>query len=113
MSHCTKNIVLIFGILLLLAVLIVPYNSSHISFELDSRSKNVLKVTQNKSGYIFLPKYLILRARMDSDEETRDFYHLNTFFLTAEIVLILFLGFLDYFLFCRFLRKRRKMEEKT
>lgn len=101
---------MIFGILFFLAVLIVPYNSSHISFELDSRSKNILKVTKNKSGYIFLPKYLILRARMSSDDETRDFYHLNTALLAAEIVLILFLGFLDYFLFCRFLRKRREVE---
>lgn len=110
MSHCAKNIVLIFGILFLLAVLIVPYNSSHVSFELDSRSKDILKVTKNQSGYIFLPTYLILRARMNSDDETRDFYHLNTVLFAAEIVLILFLGLLDYFLFCRFLRKRRKIE---
>ncbi len=109
MSHCTKNIVLIFGILFLLVVLIVPYNSSHVSFELDSRSKDILKVTKKKSGYIFLPDYLKHRARMNSDEETRDFYHLNTALFTAEIGLILFLGFLDYFLFCRFLRKRRKI----
>ena len=107
MSHCTKNIILIFGILFFLAVLLVPYNSSHVSFELDSRSKDILKVTKNKSGYIFLPKYLILRARMDSNDETRDFYHLNTTLLAAEIILIFFLGFMDYFLFCRFLRKRR------
>jgi hypothetical protein len=112
MSHCTKNIVFIFGILFLLAVLIVPYNSSHVSFELDSRSKDVLKVTKKQSGYIFLPTYLILRARMDSDDETRDFYHLNTVLFAAEIVLILFLGFLDYFLFCRFWRKSRKIEEE-
>ena len=111
MSHCTKNIVLIFGVLLLLAVLFVPYNSSHVSFELDSRSKDILKVTKNKRGYIFLPSYLILRARMDSDEETRNLYHLNTALFATEIVLILFLGFMDYFLFCRFLRKRRKIEE--
>jgi hypothetical protein len=110
MSHCTKNIFLIFGSLFLLAVLIVPYNSSHVSFELDSRSKDVLKVTQKKSGYIFLPTYLILRARMNSDEGTRDFYHFNTVLFAAEIVLILFLGFMDYYLFCRFLRKRRKTE---
>lgn len=110
MSHCAKNIVLIFGILFLLAVLIVPYNSSHVSFELDSRSKDILKVTKNQSGYIFLATYLILRARMNSDDETRDFYHLNTVLFAAEIVLILFLGLLDYFLFCRFLRKRRKIE---
>ncbi len=109
MSQCTKNIVLIFGILFFLAVLFVPYNSSHVSFELDSRSKDVLKVTQKKSGYIFLPTYLIFRAQMDSGDETRDFYHLNTVMLAAEIVLILFLGLLDYFLFCRFLRKRRKI----
>lgn len=111
MSHCTKNIVLIFGILLLLAVLFVPYKSSHVSFELDSRSKDILKVTKNKRGYIFLPSYLILRARMDSDDETKDFYHLNISLLAAEIILILFMGLLDYFLFCRFLRKRRKIEE--
>lgn len=110
MSHCTKNVVLIFGILFLVAALIVPYNSSHVSFELDSRSKDILKVTQNKSGYIFLPTYLKHRARMVSDDETRDFYHLNTVLLAAEIVFILFLGFLDYFLFCRFWRKRRKIE---
>jgi len=109
MSQCTKNILLIFGILFLLAVLFVPYNSSHVSFELDSRSKDILKVTQKKNGYIFLPTYLIFRARMDSDDETRDFYHLNTVLLAAEIVLILFLGLLDYFLFCRFLIKRRKI----
>ncbi len=109
MSHCTKNIVLIFGILFLLAVLFVPFNSSHVSFELDSRSKDVLKVTQKKSGCIFLPTYLKHRARMDSDEETRDFYHLKSALLAAEIGLILFLGLLDYFLFCRFLRKRRKI----
>lgn len=111
MSHCTKNIVLIFGILFLLTILIVPYNSSHVSFKLDSRSKDVLKVTQKKSGYIFLPTYLILRARMDSDDETKDFYHLNTVLLAAEIIMIFFLGFLDYFLFCRFLRKRNITEE--
>ena len=110
MSHCTKNIVLIFGILFLLAVLIVPYDSSHVSFELDSRSKDVLKVTTNQNGYIFLPTYLILRARMGSDDETRDFYHINLVLLAVEIVLILFLGFLDYFLFCRFLRKHRKID---
>ncbi|UCE21638.1 MAG: hypothetical protein JSV46_05340, partial [Candidatus Aminicenantes bacterium] len=92
MSHCTKNILLIFGILFLLAILFVPYNSSHVSFELDSRSKDVLKVTQKKSGYIFLPAYLKHRARMDSDEETREFYHPNTALLAVEIVLILFLG---------------------
>jgi len=48
---------------------------------------------------------------MDSDDETRDFYHLNTVLLAAEIVLILFLGFMDYFLFCRFWRKRKITEE--
>lgn len=55
MNPCTKKIVLTFGILLLLAILIVPYKSTHVSFELNSRSKDILKVTQNKSGYIFLP----------------------------------------------------------
>jgi hypothetical protein len=47
---------------------------------------------------------------MDSDDETKDFYHLNTVLLAGEIVLILFLGFVDYFLFCRFSRKHRKIK---
>jgi hypothetical protein len=111
MSPCAKIIFKLFGILLLLALLIIPYKSTHVSFELNPDSKLIIRKTQHQRGYMFLFHYLKLRARIDSDIEHKDSYYLNTFQLTLEIAIILFLGVLDYFLFCLFLKKRKKKEE--
>ena len=120
MSGCKRAIFLIFGALLFTAIIVVPYNSTHVSFKTDPYSRDQLRITTKKSGYLFLPHYLSLRSRKPQPLKARsywsrdediglDLYEFNSSLFIIEIVIILPAGCFDYFLFCVvFLRPKRK-----
>lgn len=116
MGTCKKNILLIFGSLLIIAVLFVPYNSTHVTVKDKSSPYSGIKLrtTARKSGYMFLPQLFKKKAMKSSYREvTWDTYHLNTKLLIIEIAVIIFLGCFDYLFFCLLLRKTGKKREKT
>lgn len=123
MSGCKRSILLIFGALLFIAILIVPYNSTHVSFKTDPYSRDKLRITTKKSGYLFLPHYLSLRSRKSQplkaksywsrDEDIGwDLYEFNSNLFIIEIAIIMLAGGFDYIIFCRvLLRHKRKRRE--
>ena len=120
MSGCKRAIFLIFGALLFTAVIIVPYNSTHVRFKTDPYSRDKLQITTKKSGFLFLPHYLSLKSRKPQSLKVKsywsrdediglDLYEFNTNLFIVEIVIILLAGCFDYFLFCVvLLRPKRK-----
>jgi len=119
MSGCKRAIFLIFGALLLTAVLIVPYNSTHVRFKADPYSRDQLRITSKKSGYLFLPHYLSLRSKKPQPLKARsywsrdegiglDLYEFNTGLFIVEIVIILLAGCFDYVIFCVVLLKPKR-----
>jgi hypothetical protein len=119
MSGCTRAIILIFGALLFTAIIIVPYNSTHVRFKTDSYSGDQLRITTKKKGYLFLPHYLRLKSRKSHpskvisywsrDEDTGwDSYEFNTSLFILEMVIIILAGGFDYIIFCVVLSKPKR-----
>jgi len=117
-SHCKRNVFLIFGGLFITAVLIVPYNSTRVTYRTDSYSRNKLRITTKKSGFLFLPRYLKIRAGKPRDLEPKSFrfrdediewsmYRFNTKLFIIEIVIIILAAGFDYIIFCVVLRRSR------
>ncbi|MFQ6069238.1 MAG: hypothetical protein ACE5LC_01790 [Candidatus Aminicenantales bacterium] len=112
MNSCGKRIFLFFGMLLIIALLFVPYKSTH------TRIKNTYgpysgiksKTTTTKSGYAFLAKLFSSKPFESSYTETRlETNRLNTKLFLIEIGVIVFLAGFDYLLFCFLPRKKRRV----
>lgn len=106
MSYCSRNILLIFGSLIFLALLIVPYRSTRVAYKMDPYSKINYKITKRDSGYMLVFNYLRQKSSGNSSVENNNvsYYIAKDLFIT-EIVVILSVAFLDYFLFCRASKK--------
>ena len=113
MKKCTRKILLIFGFLLLLIFLFVPYRSTHIKFKTDYYSLANYKITTHQSGYMFVFKYLMLRSqKMSIPRESdpgvdQDSYVLNKTLFFIELIIVIVLAPIDYFLFCVALRRKK------
>lgn len=106
MSCCSRNILLIFGSLLLLAFLIIPYRYTRVSYEMDPYSEINYKITKRDSGYMLVFNYMRLKSTRNSSVENNNAsYYIAKDLLITEIVVILLAAFLDYFLFCRAFKK--------
>lgn len=116
MKSCTGKIVLIFVLLLVLAILVIPYKSVHIKYELDPHSLTNYKLTSHQKGYMFLFKFLELKSKERSVQQKsvprssisgkdHDSYSLNKTVIWIEMAIILMLAPIDYFLFCVILKK--------
>jgi len=87
MNKCKKNILLIFGYLLMIALLIVPYNDTG------------MRLMPNKMrGWIFWPVALI----------SGRYFFIDMDVLTTEIAVILLAAGFSYILFCVVLKKGNK-----
>ena len=109
-TKCGRRIVVIFGTLLLAAVLFVPYRAKEVKVTQNGRRASfALKTTLESRGYMFLLTYLDRNGRWHSraTREERE-VRLRTGILAVEIGGLLVLGTADYFLFCVWLRGRRR-----
>ena len=92
-----------FSVLLLAAVLAVPYRETHVTVAQESRrSSFATKTTAVSEGYMFLPRFLGRRGTWSSAytrEELR--VEMRTVLYAAEVGAVVLLGFLDYLLICR------------
>ena len=108
MNRCTRKILLIFGLLLLLVFLFVPYRSTHIKYKVDAFSLAKYKITSHHSGYMFVFKYLRLKSTRRSVPGTdQDSYVPNKTLFFIELIIVMVLAPFDYFLFCVVLKKRK------
>ena len=108
MKSCTRKILLIFGFMLLLILLFIPYRSTHIKYQINPHSLANYKITTHQKGYMFVFKYLKAKSNEISDPENdQDIYSLNNTVFLIEIFIIIILGPFDYFLFCEVLKKKK------
>ncbi len=109
MTRCRKRVLRIFGTLLLLALLFVPYRATHLSFKRDFNTYLIWRTTGRQSGFMFLPRLLRLRAiKVEASDQDHSLYSLNEKMLLAEIGIIVILGTLDYIFLCAWLKKTQK-----
>jgi len=95
MRKCKRNIFLIFGYLLIMAILFVPYTG-----KILSRGVHGASVIKEERGWIFLPLYFI-------NKDVED-YVINAELLSMIFAIILFAGGFGYIIFCVVLRKYEK-----
>lgn len=107
MKKCKKNILLIFGYLLFVAILIVPYSSftieknrlkdgfSQFGDYFNSTNYEKVVIRHRKSGWVFSPYMLISKRHF--------FINWNT--LAVEIAVILITAGFSYIIFCIVLKK--------
>lgn len=108
MKSCTRKILLVFGPLLIFALLFIPCRSTHIKYQVDPHSFASYKITSHKSGYMFVFKYLKLKdAKRSVPGTDQDSYFLNKALFLIEMVIIVVLAPLDYFLFCVVLKRKK------
>jgi hypothetical protein len=104
---CGKKIILIFGGLLLLAAFYVPYRAKVVSYEMNSKTRLIMRKAFYVKGFMSLPGYLAAKAREPKEKDAAGRHHsLDTTILVAEFGLVIFLGTADYLLFCRLLGRR-------
>jgi hypothetical protein len=109
MNPCKKKVLGVFGALLFLAILFVPYRAIHLSYKRDFSTNLIWRTTAKQGGYMFLPRFLKARStKVLAKDHDRSTYLLNEKMLAAEVGIILFLGTLDYFLLCALLKKMKK-----
>lgn len=97
MKKCERSIVLIFGYLLIMSILFIPYS------EFRRKGPPSNSYFEKKSGYMFLP--LFIAAKIQSPWRITRTVEINTELLTTELFLILFFAGFAYILFCVVLRK--------
>jgi len=108
MNKCKKNILLIFGYLLFVAFLIVPYSSftteekrlkdgkgAHFSDYFEPTNYEMVEISHSKSGWVFSPYMLISKRRF--------FINWNT--LAVETAVILLIAGFAYIIFCITVKK--------
>jgi hypothetical protein len=110
---CTGKILIVFGLLLILVILFVPYRSFHVKYKLDSHSLTHYKLTSHQDGYMFVFKFLELKSKGKSVSQSpvpgtdHDSYSLNKTMFLIELMIILVLAPFDYFLFCVIFKKKK------
>jgi hypothetical protein len=113
MKACRKKVLGIFGMLLVAALLFVPYHQTRVNIYRSSSSVIARRVTTQTDGHMFLLRFLKLRGHWvaNATGEQRNMIFNKTLFI-GEISAILSLGIFDYFLFCLWLGRRRAVAKK-
>jgi len=112
MNACGKKVVKIFGALLLLAVLFVPYKQTKVDVYQSGSAFLTRRVTSVSRGHMFLPRFLKTMGTWVSQETgAKRTTILNTNLLAGEIGLLLFLAVFDHLVFCVWMRRRRELAE--
>lgn len=126
MDPCRRRVLFIFGGLACLAILFVPYRSTHVTLNRDPETNTVWKRAHRGGGYMFLLHYLGRSREKPADafdlgvrEELRRGREvvsihtgLNTGLLAAEFSVIAFLAAYDSLFLCRRRRAKARKEAK-
>jgi hypothetical protein len=113
MKSCPRKILFIFGFLLIFVFLFVPYRSTHIKYQDNPHSLVSYKITTHQSGYVFVFKFLKLKSNdipISQNSVTgteQDSYFLNKTLFWIEVIIIIVLASLDYFLLCVVFKKKK------
>ena len=108
MRRCTRNILLIFGLMVILVFLFIPYRATHIKYRVESHSLAKYKITARLNGYMFVFKYLKLKSnKISGPEADQNSYFLDKTLFLTELIIVMVLAPIDYFLFCLVLRKKK------
>jgi hypothetical protein len=107
MNPCLKKVLFAFGAILLTVVLFVPYRSVTVMETREPGSILVKRITTPGQGFMFLPRFLrAARSSSPSRSAVRGFYRLDARLYAGEILAVLALASLDYFLLCPRGRRR-------
>ena len=105
---CTKIVAAIFGTLFLIALLSVPVTTKSSQIRQDPKSNIITRTTYPRNTTMFLPSYLTAKARAAEAGDIR----LRSAQWTGTIGVVVVLGIFDYLVFCRLLRRRRRVPEE-
>jgi len=105
---CAKAVAALFGTLFLVALLSVPVTTKSSRLRQDPESNIVVRTTYPRNTAMFLPTYLSTKARSPEagDIEVRSVQWIGT------MGIIIVLGVFDYFIFCRLLKRKRRILEE-
>jgi len=111
-SRCGRKILGIFGGLLIIAILFVPYRETHIVYSPGPSRLLARRVTTEQRGYILLTRFLKTRGRWVSEKTKEERLRtLNKTMFAAEIGGIFIVGAFDYLLFCLWLGRKKRQHE--
>lgn len=102
---CAKLFLAVFGSLFLIALLAVPVTTKTSQLRQDRESNIVVRTTYPKNSTMFLPHYMAVRARSSDDANV----HVRSTQWVGTMAIVAVLGFFDYFVFCRLIRRRRRV----
>jgi hypothetical protein len=99
---CLKIVLIVFGGLILIAVLSVPVTTTTSALRQDPGSQLVFRTTYPKNTTMFLPSYLAAKAQAKGGE-----VRLRSAQWAGTVGIVFVLGVFDLFFFCRLLRRPR------
>ncbi len=105
---CTKVVAAVFGTLFLIALLSVPVTTRTSQDRRDPASSIVIRTTYPRNTTMFLPSYLSAKAHTAETGDVR----LRPAQWVGTLAIIAVLGVFDYFVFCRLLRRKRRIPEE-
>ncbi|MGB8957974.1 MAG: hypothetical protein WCC00_03065 [Candidatus Aminicenantales bacterium] len=105
---CAKIVLAVFGSLFMIALLSVPVTTKTSELRQDPDSSVVFKTTYPRNARMFLPRYVLVRSRSADDGDVR----VRSAQWVGTMAIIAVLGVFDYFVFCRLLRRRRRLVEE-
>lgn len=112
MSPCRKKVGIIFGGLIFLALLLVPYRETKVDVSRITSTVLARRVTTVTNGHMFLPRFLKTRGRWEAPATGQQRTTvLNTKLFVGEIAVLLFLAVFDDLVFCVWVRRRRRTVE--
>jgi hypothetical protein len=105
---CAKIVAGVFGTLFLIALLAVPVTTTTSRVRQDPGSNMVTRTTYPRKGTMFLPQVLSAGARRDGSGTVR----VRSTQWIATMAIVFVLGWFDYGVFCRLLRRPRRPDEE-
>jgi hypothetical protein len=106
---CAKAVMAVFGSFFLLALLSVPVTTTTSRTRQDEGSNLVVRTTYPRETSMFLPQYLSMKAHPPAGTTVR----LRPTPWVATMVIVVFLGLVDYVFFCRLLCWGRRREQDS
>ncbi len=111
MNPCRKKVAVVFGFLILLAILFVPYKETKVDVSRITSTVLARRITTVTNGHMFLPRFLKNRGHWVSQTTGHQRTTiLNTTLFAGEISVLLFLAIFDDLVFCVWMRRRRKVD---
>ncbi len=106
---CAKAVLAVFGSFFLIALLAVPVTTRSSQLRQDPDSSVVLRTTYTRNATMFLPQYLFKKTPPGNGPAVR----LRSAQWVGTMAIIAVLGVFDYVVFCRLLRRNRRILEET